>query len=356
MRSADPKNTTRKEIKLVKRRAIAGTQTDWVNIEYLRSEDSGPMVILPAVDGFDLVEWAGNNSDFIERSLLKHGAILFRKFDVCEAEKFEQFIKAISPDLLSYRERSSPRRQVYNNIYTSTDYPAGQSIFLHNENSYQQVWPMKIFFFCVTPATQGGETPIADTRKVLKRLTRSTLERFRADKCMYIRNFDDAFGLSWQTVFQTSERAAVEQYCLDANISFDWRDNDRLRTRAVRPAIATHPRTGEEVWFNHVAFFHVSTLEPTIREGLMATMNEDDLPANTCYGDGAGIESQILDEIRSAYQQEAISFPWKQGDILLLDNMLMAHSRNPYAGPRKVLVGMSESYSRPRDTMPGGKG
>lgn len=354
MRSANMEKAVRKEIGLIRRRTITGTQTDLIKVEFLQSEESGPMVILPAMDGLDLAEWARTSPDFIDRSLLKHGAMLFRNFDVDTAEKFEQFIKAISPDLLSYQERSSPRRQVHNHIYTSTDYPAGQSIFLHNENSYQQVWPMKIFFFCVTPATRGGETPIADTRKVLKRLTRSTVDRFKANKCMYLRNFDYAFGLSWQTVFQTSERAAVEQYCLGSNISFEWRDHDRLRTRAVRPAIASHPRTGEEVWFNHVAFFHVSTLEPAIREGLLSTMNEDDLPGNTYYGDGAGIESSVLDEIRSAYQQETISFPWKRGDILLLDNMLVAHSRQPYAGPREVLVGMSEPHNRPGDAIPGG--
>jgi hypothetical protein len=40
-----------------------------------------------------------------------------------------------------------------------------------------------------------------------------------------------------------------------------------------------------------------------------------------------------------------VAFPWQKGDILLLDNMLVAHGRAPYAGPRKVVVAMAEPVS-----------
>jgi hypothetical protein len=48
----------------------------------------------------------------------------------------------------------------------------------------------------------------------------------------------------------------------------------------------------------------------------------------------------VLDEIRKIYQQEAAIFPWQEGDVLMLDNMLAAHGRAPFAGSRKVVVGM----------------
>jgi alpha-ketoglutarate-dependent taurine dioxygenase len=112
----------------------------------------------------------------------------------------------------------------------------------------------------------------------------------------------------------------------------------------VRPAIATHPRTDERTWFNHVAFFHVTTLEPSVRDGLRATMEEQDWPTNTYYGDGSPIEDEVLDEIRKAYGQASVSFAWRRGDLLLLDNMLTAHSRTPYVGQRSILVGMSEPH------------
>jgi len=331
----------------VTRRAIKDAQqASWVRAEPLEEGSRrGPVVLSPAVEGVDLVAWARANRGLIDGHLLRSGAILFRGFGAGTAEEFEQLIRAVSGEPLDYRERSSPRHRVHGRIYTSTDYPAHQSIFPHNENSYQQDWPMKIFFYCQTPGERGGETPTADTREVLGRLSPHAAARFAERGCMYVRNFDRQFGLPWQTVFQTEERAAVEAYCRAAGIAFEWRGGGRLRTRAVRPAVAAHPRTRERVWFNHVAFFHVSTFDASIREGLLASMAEEDLPANTYYGDGSPIEPEVLDEIRDAYGSATVSSAWRRGDILLLDNMLTAHSRTPYVGERKILVGMSEPHS-----------
>ena len=36
---------------------------------------------------------------------------------------------------------------------------------------------------------------------------------------------------------------------------------------------------------------------------------------------------------------------WQEVDVLLLDNMLVAHGRAPYTGARAILVGMAEPYS-----------
>ncbi|MCA1614515.1 MAG: TauD/TfdA family dioxygenase, partial [Acidobacteria bacterium] len=276
----------------------------------------------------------------------RDGGILFRGFDVKSAADFEQVIVAVAGHSLEYRERSSPRSQVGGNIYTSTDYPSAQSIFVHNENSYQQSWPLLIFFFCETPSEAGGETPIADCRNVLRRIPPAVRERFERKGWMYVRNFGDGFGLDWQTVFQTSDRSVVEAHCRANGIVAEWGERNRLRTRAVRPAIARHPRTGEDVWFNHATFFHVTTLEPGIRQALLAEFGGDDLPSNTFYGDGSPIEPSVLEELREAYRQETVTFPWRKGDVLLLDNMLAAHGRAPYVGARKVLVGMAEPVSR----------
>jgi alpha-ketoglutarate-dependent taurine dioxygenase len=326
----------------VRRRAVSVSSSGLIAEGFLSPEASLPLVVRPAVKGVDLVAWAARQREFIEEKLARHGGLLFRDFGVRTPEAFESFIRAVSGELLEYRERSSPRSQVSGNIYTSTDHPASQSIFLHNENSYQHTWPMKIFFFCATPAQQQGETPIADVRKVYARISPETRERFRRRQWMYVRNFGDGLGLPWQTVFQTTDRSKVEEHCRLNGISAEWKEGERLRTRAVRPAVAKHPRTGEMVWFNHAAFFHVTTLEPSIRDLLREEFADDDLPTNTCYGDGSPIEPEVLDELRRAYQQETVSFPWQEGDIMLLDNMLVAHGRAPYVGPRRILVGMAE--------------
>jgi alpha-ketoglutarate-dependent taurine dioxygenase len=292
--------------------------------------------------------WVAENKTNIADQLLEHGGILFRGFGVRTTREFERFIELASGEMLEYSERSSPRSRVTDrNIYTSTDYPPQQSIFVHNENSYKRNFNLKIFFFCETPALQGGATPIADCRNVYARISPEVRERFVEKGWMYTRIYGDGFGLDWQTTFQTRDRNVVEEHCRRNGIATEWTSDGRLKTRAVLPAVIKHPVSGETVWFNHATFFHVSTLEAGLREGLLASFeNEADLPTNTYYGDGSNIEPETLDELRAAYRQETVSFPWQRGDILMLDNILAAHGRAPYEGPRKILVGMTELFSR----------
>jgi alpha-ketoglutarate-dependent taurine dioxygenase len=327
----------------LKRQSIQLSTETWVKVAPFKAESSLPLVISPTVTGVNLVHWAAQQTALIQEQLLKHGGILFRGFPICEVAEFEQVIRAVvTGDLLDYRDRSSPRSEIAGKIYTSTDYPADQSIFLHSENSYASTWPLKIAFCCLTPPQIGGETPIANTRRLLQRIDPQIRDRFDELGVMYVRNFGDGWGLSWQTVFQTQDPAQVEQFCQANAIEFEWKPGNRLRTRQVRQAIAQHPQTGEWVWFNHAVFFHVSTLEPLLRQAMLAEFSEAELPHHTYYGDGSPIPVEVAEALRQVYIQEQVKFPWQAGDILLLDNMLAAHGRMPYVGLRKVIVAMAE--------------
>jgi alpha-ketoglutarate-dependent taurine dioxygenase len=330
----------------VRRRPIRLTETALVTTRYLAEDrESFPLVVEPNVEGLDLAAWSQNNRAFIESELLKHGAILFRNFAVDSPARFQQFARTLAPDLLDYLERAATRREVAKNIYTSTEYPADQAIPLHHEMSYSHNWPTKIWFHCAQPAREGGATPIANDRQVFKLIDPVIKEEFLRKKVMYVRNFGGGLDLSWQEVFQTNDRAAVEEYCRHARMTCEWREGDRLRTRAVRQTVATHPRTWETVWFNHAHMFHVSNVEQSAREALLAHFKDDELPRNAFYGDGSPIESSVLSEIRQVYTEAAIAFRWQKGDVLLLDNFLASHGREPFTGPRSVLVAMAELFT-----------
>jgi alpha-ketoglutarate-dependent taurine dioxygenase len=322
------------------RRAVSVAPQDLVHIEPM-NESGLPQVIRPAVPGVSLAGWTEGNRDLISRQLAKSGGLLFRNFEIPRVEDFEHVVRSISGDLLEYKERSSPRHAVSGKIYTSTDYPPEHPIFLHNENSYQAIWPRRIFFYCSRAAAEGGTTPIADVRRIYNSINPEVRDRFIAKRWMVVRNYGDGFGLPWQTVYQTEDKAQVEEHCLRNGIQFEWKDGNRLRTRAVRNAVARHPETSDPCWFNHATFFHVSTLTPAIREGLLEEFAEEDLPTNTYYGDGSRIEPEVLDHLRSCYHAATTDFPWQAGDLLMLDNMMVAHGRAPFKGERKVLVGMS---------------
>jgi alpha-ketoglutarate-dependent taurine dioxygenase len=327
------------------RKVMRFSQEELVTTSYLNHSQQLPLVMRPSTYKLDLAVWAGENRAYIEGELGKHGAILFRDFDLESVPEFERFIRAVSGGPLEYTERSSPRTQISGQIYTSTDYRADKEIFLHNEQSYNLLFPMKILFYCVKSSREGGATPIADTRRVFGRISDEVKERFLKRKYMYVRNFGDGFGLSWQEAFQTSSKSKIKEYCHSNRIEYEWRTGNRLRTKQVREVAARHPKTGEWVWFNHLTFFHFSTLDRRIQEEMMRSLEEEKLPNNTYYGDGQRIEEEVMTHLREAYQKEKVRFDWQGGDILVLDNMLAAHGREAYTGDRSVAVGMAEAWS-----------
>jgi amino acid adenylation domain-containing protein len=329
----------------VKPKAVSVSQKSLVKTGFLGDGQRLPLVVEPGLSFTDLAGWARSNRELVESVLLQHGGILFRGFDIASRERFAEFLEAISLPLMRYSEGATPRTELGNRIYTSTEYPPDQSIALHNELTYVISWPMKIAFCCVQPAEQRGETPIADVRRVLARISTPVRKRFIEKGWRLARNFGEGLSLSWESSFHMTERTEVEAYCRSAQIDFEWKSGDRLRTQHVRPAVARHPRTREEVWFNHVAFWHVSSLEPQVREAMLEMFGEEGLPYNTYYGDGARIEDGVVEEIREAYRAETVVFGWQKGDVILLDNMLVAHGRSPYVGARKILTAMGEAHN-----------
>jgi len=299
-----------------------------------------PLVLSPTLPEVSLGEWITSHSEMVEEKLLAHGGILFRGFQVRTPEAFRDIVATASGELLEYTYRSTPRTEVKGHVYTSTEYPADQSIPMHNEMSYTSSWPLKIWFCCLTSARTGGETPIADSRAIYQRLDPALRRRFAEKKVMYVRNYGEGIDLPWQTVFQTEERATVEKSCREKGIDFEWLGEDRLRTRQVAQAVAVHPTTGDKLWFNQAHLFHVTSLPREVLEPLLQVTAEEDLPRNTYYGDGSPIESSALEEIRGVFEEGSQVFPWQEGDVLMLDNMLTAHGRKPFEGARKVVVAM----------------
>ena len=280
----------------------------------------------------------------IRQALVEHGAVLLRGFDVGGVDGFNAVVRALSGAPLTYSERSSPRSTIKGQIYTSTDYPANEEIFLHNENSYQASWPLTLFFHCMGEPTTQGATPLADIREVYRTIDPAVRDEFARRKWMVRRNFNGSFGTSWQQVFNTDDRTVVEEYCRSRGMACEWLAGDGLRTTAVREPIHRHPVTGESVWFNHATFFHISTLAKDVREGLLSIFGEESLPSNTYYGDGGQIPDEVVEHLRECYRAAWTRFDWRLDDVLVVDNMTAAHAREPYTGPRKIAVAMAEPY------------
>jgi alpha-ketoglutarate-dependent taurine dioxygenase len=287
--------------------------------------------------------WLEQRGELREKLLL-HGALLLRTDCVLEPAELARFVREFSgSELLDYAGGASPRVALGHGVYTSTEYPESYTLTLHNEMSYTYRWPALVFFHCAVAPALGGETPVADSRRLLKAIDAAVVERFKRAGVMYERNLtgDATSGYSWQAAFETGERAAVEDHCRAGGVSFSWKADGGLRLREVRPATAAHPATGEEVWFNQADGFHPSGMDEETYRALVNALGEENLRLNARFGDGSHILSAMLEHVRATTRAEMALVPWQPGDILILDNMLAAHGRMPFTGPRKILLAMT---------------
>ena len=333
-------------IERVERKRVRHDSTNPVSFERVDSTSGPlPLVVRCTRPELNLASWMEQNHLAIEQKMIEHGGVLFRGFHVGGLEGFRTVVSIAGGKPEEYTYRSTPRTEIGGGIYTSTEYPAEKSIPFHNENAYADAWPRKLFFYCELPSAEGGETPIADSHKVFQDIPQEIRESFAARKVMYVRNYGEGIDLPWQEVFNTRDRNEVESYCSHHGIQLEWKEGDRLRTRQVCQAVATHPDTGQPVWFNQAHLFHISSMEPEVQEALREAFAEDELPRNAFYGDGSSISAADLDAVRKAYAAHEVSFPWQREDVLLVDNMAVAHARKPFRGQRKIRVAMTQPFS-----------
>ena len=344
MDHSERKESQIKRLRATRRKGVDLSEVESIKTGFLEEGQTLPLLIEPARADVDLAEWAMNNRQMLDQHLLRHGAILFRGFAVPTVAEFERTAEAICAELFG-EYGDLPREELGGRVYGSTPYPSDETILFHNESSHMHRWPMLIWFYCVKAALQGGESPIVDCRQLYQSMDQSIRERFERVGLMYVRNFTDGLDVSWQEFFHTGDKSKVEQYCRTAAIDFEWKAGGGLRTRQLCPAVVRHPQTNELVFFNQLQLHHISCLAPAVRESLLSMMKEEDLPRNVYYGDGSPIEDSVVDYLRELSRKLCVSFPWQEQDILMLNNMLVAHSRNPFVGERKIVVAMGDLVS-----------
>jgi alpha-ketoglutarate-dependent taurine dioxygenase len=212
---------------------------------------------------------------------------------------------------------------------------------MHHELSYLLQPPGLLLFACVSAPTRGGATAVADSTTVLDALPTELVQRFERAGWLLTRSFNGEVGTSVAEAFGTEDRQAIESYCRANVIEFDWQPDGGLRTRQRRRAVVRHPVTGRKCWFNQVAFLSEWTMAPEVREYLVDVYGADGLPFNTSFGNGDPIGQDVVDLLNRVYEESTVRTPWQTGDLMLVDNVRTAHSRERFEGPREVLVAMA---------------
>ncbi|KID54598.1 hypothetical protein JF50_22015 [Pseudoalteromonas luteoviolacea] len=312
---------------------------------FLPDTEQFPILVEPTSPDLDPINWASNNRDVIDGYLKQYGGIIFRNFALQSPQEFESFADAIQPGLYG-QYGDLPKKEGGKKTYKSTPYPERQMILYHNESSHLDKWPRKQWFFCELPSVVGGATPIVDCRRMLKELPQELVEKIKAKELLYVRNFIPNLDVAWQDFYKTDDKAEVEARLAASNTEFRWLDNGGLQTRTKTHGVIKHHLTGEASFFNQVQLHHESCLEESVRKDLIEMVGHEYLPRNVFFGDGTPISYEEMALIGEAYERCAVRFAWQKGDVVMLDNMLAAHARDPYEEPRKIVVAMGDMVSQ----------
>ncbi len=312
----------------------------------LISTPGSPVVVRPAggLGARSGLDWLTSNRDQLSSLLLEHGALYLSGLGIGSREEFGAARDALFDSPAAYREKATPRTDFGNSVFSSTDLPPAQSIRQHNENSYTLTFPGKLLFGCLVAPASGGATTVSDVRAVLGDIPPEIRAKAARLGWQLRRCYHDIVGLPWSTAFGTTDRRVVEQYCDDNGIRAIWQ-GDALTTVQFRHAIVAHPVTGEQVWFNHAAFWSRWSLETEVREVLEMEFGENGLPFDTAFGDATPFTAEEIEAVNAAYDRHTRRHSWAPGDLLLVDNVLSSHGREAFTGERSIVVAMGDPIS-----------
>ncbi|MEW2484820.1 TauD/TfdA family dioxygenase [Streptomyces sp. NPDC048411] len=309
------------------------SSTTWAPLEIEAQDGGGVEELLSRLDALE---------SGLTGTLVKEKGLVFRGFGITP-QTLDRALDRLLPNRLAYVHGNSPRTKVGGNVYTSTEYPQEYTISMHNEMSYAHAWPTRLAFFCQVRPGSGGATPVLDAATWLAVLDPEVRDAF-AGGVRYVQNLHDGYGLgkSWQDTFETAERADVEAFLKSAGAEWEWRRDGSLRVESHRPSTTRHPVTGAEVWFNQADQWHPAGLGDDTAKELAEILSEDELPQSVTFADGSPIPAEYVIQVRDRGLEAAVDVDWRAGDLLLIDNVLLAHGRRPFTGDRRVLVAMSD--------------
>jgi alpha-ketoglutarate-dependent taurine dioxygenase len=310
-----------------------------LNVE--RQPGKPPILLTAAPD--DAPSWAAEHRDALRGVVAEHGSLLVRGLGLADPAEIGAVFHRLGTGLMTEQEAFASRRTYSDGVYSSSKWPFNQPMCMHHELSYTLEFPGLMLFACRTPPTDGGATAIADSPTVLDALPTELVERFEREGWLLTRTYNDEIGASFAEAFGTEDRDAVENYCRANAIEFQWQPDGALRTRQRRSAVVRHPVTGRRCWFNQIAFLNEWTIDPEVREFLVDIYGPDGLPFNTCFGNGDPIGEDVVQLLNTVYEANTAREPWQAGDLMLVDNVRTAHSREAFEGPREVLVAMADA-------------
>lgn len=306
---------------------------------------SFPFVVFPG-SSFDLpkgshavAQTIKDNKVWLEDQLNRCGAILLRGFPLLSASDFNEMVEAFGYEELPYIGGAAPRTNIVGRVFTSNESPPEKKIPFHHEMAQVPEFPARLFFFCEIKPAEGGETPIVLSHLVYERMRiqfPDFVDKIEKHGLLYTRILgegDDpssAIGRGWKSTFLTKDKEEAEKRASRLGMKLEWLADGSVKTiSGPLPAIKYDEKRCQKVWFNSMVAAYT---------GWEDSLN--DPKKAVTFGDGSPLSEEALDGCLTILNEESVSIPWYPGDVLLLDNIAVQHSRNPFKTPRRVLAAL----------------
>jgi alpha-ketoglutarate-dependent taurine dioxygenase len=331
-----------------------------------------PLVIEPVNEkSFTVLKALLNeSSDWFNKQLDTYGAILFRGFEVEDAEQFQKVLELLNVELEPvYHFGSAHRVRMTDKVFTSSEAPPDTIIAPHNELNMVPRRPSVLAFFCQVQPDLYGETPIINTEKLFHSLPPSLQHKISNFPQRFVRYVPNHL---LEIVFEELSKDEITKLLQEQRFDFTWEEDGSINFECSHIPLFSHPRTnrlcfclsivdclvsrewyrnleqrysfGQRLYYNWLP----AKLYKRIQQGLTtaatvvdgsqkrtSTLNTYFLNEHNQYTTMTTAEAK---ELGKAEWKNAVIFQWKQGDILIMDNLQVAHSRLNTKPPRKILT------------------
>ncbi len=291
-----------------------------------------------------LLDWSVSGLNAIQENLIEFGICRLRGF-LTDENSCQQLLSLLNNDLIENVFWSTPRARVSDKTFTSTEYSSKQEILLHSEMAYHDNYPRLLCFHALRCASSGGQTTVSNLDALSSDIS-DIVDDIDGRGIKYVRVFRDGIDVPIMQAFQANSMDDISQEVALRNANIEYNLDGSIAITFERSGVVTDECTNGLLWFNQLQLFHPAGLPSEARKSMTALFAANGLPRQAYYGDGSVISDSVVLRIIRAFNRRRECLQWKEGDVLLLDNLRFAHGRLPYAGERKLYVTMAMPESR----------